>query len=222
MDRLLEGMRRSMMGEGSWYDFGRDITVRLDTDSEGYEIGNIHRPMGHAWVAPSEIELNDCRVDDKDMVGEEGKGFYQAMSWIGNARLGVAAGCVGSAEFLVEKAVDHAEERETFGEPLINRQGLTFPLAEVAMDIERTRQLYRYAAWKVDNGEDARKDVAMAKLAGANLEHGAADVAMQVHGGKGYSRREPIEERFRTSRGKRLTEGTDEMQKQTIIRELRS
>lgn len=194
----------------------------VETDSEGYEIGNIHRPMGHAWVAPSEIELNDCRVDDGDMVGEEGKGFYQAMSWIGNARLGVAAGCVGSAEFLVEKAVDHAEERETFGEALINRQGLTFPLAEVAMDIERTRQLYRYAAWKVDNGEDARKEVAMAKLAGANLEHRAADVAMQIHGGKGYSRREPIEERFRTSRGKRLTEGTDEMQKQTIIRELRN
>lgn len=194
----------------------------VDTDSEGYEIGNIHRPMGHAWVAPSEIELNDCRIDDESMLGEEGKGFYQAMSWIGSARLGVAAGCVGSAEFLVEKAVDYAEERETFGEPLINRQGLTFPLAEVAMEVERTRQLYRYAAWKLDNGEDARKEVAMAKLAGANLEHRAADVAMQVHGGKGYSRREPIEERFRTSRGKRLTEGTDEMQKQTIIRELRS
>lgn len=193
----------------------------VDTDSDGFKIGDIHRPMGHAWVAPSEIELSGCRVGNDQLLGEEGKGFYQAMSWIGNARLGVAAGCVGSAEFLLEKAVDYAEQRETFNEPLINRQGISFPLAEVAMDVERTRQLYRYAAWKVDNGEDARKEVAMAKLAGANLEHRAADVAMQVHGGKGYSRSEPIEERFRTSRGKRLTEGTDEMQKQTIVRELR-
>jgi len=143
------------------------------------------------------------------------------MDWIGNARLGVAAGCVGSAQFLIEKAVDYAEERETFGEPLIDRQGISFPLAEVAADIERTRQLYRYAAWKADTGRDARKETAMAKLSAANLENDAADVSMQVHGGKGYSRREPIEERYRSSRGKRLTEGTDEMQKRTIVRELR-
>ena len=193
----------------------------VDAETDGFEVGDIHRPMGHAWVAPSELHLDDCRVGDGQLLGEEGKGFYQAMSWIGNARLGVAAGCVGSADFLVDKAINYAEQRETFGQPLITRQGITFPIAEVAMDVERTRQLYRYAAWKVDNDRDARKEVAMAKLAGANLEHNAADVAMQVHGGTGYSRREPIEELFRTSRGKRLTEGTDEMQKQTIIRELR-
>jgi alkylation response protein AidB-like acyl-CoA dehydrogenase len=193
----------------------------VDADTDGFEVGDIHRPMGHAWVAPSELSFENCRVPDTALLGEEGKGFYQAMSWIGSARLGVAAGCVGSAEFLVEKAIDYAEERETFGEPLVERQGISFPIAEVAMDVERTRQLYRYAAWKVDNDEDARKEIAMAKLAAANLENRAADVAMQVHGGKGYSRREPIEERYRTSRGKRLTEGTDEMQKRTIVQELR-
>ena len=193
----------------------------VDADTPGFEVGDIHRPMGHAWVAPSELELDDCRVGEDALLGEEGKGFYQAMDWIGNARLGVAAGCVGSAQFLIEKAVDYAEERETFGEPLIDRQGISFPLAEVAADIQRTRQLYRYAAWKADTGRDARKETAMAKLSAANLENDAADVSMQVHGGKGYSRREPIEERYRSSRGKRLTEGTDEMQKRTIVRELR-
>jgi alkylation response protein AidB-like acyl-CoA dehydrogenase len=193
----------------------------VDMDTPGAEVGDIHRPMGHAWVAPAELSFEDCRVGEDALLGEEGKGFFQAMEWIGSARLGVAAGCVGSAEFLIEKAVDYAEERETFGKPLIERQGISFPIAEVATDVERTRQLYRYAAWKVDNGEDARREVAMAKLSAANLEHRAADVAMQVHGGEGYSRRGPIEERFRTSRGKRLTEGTDEMQKRTIVRELR-
>jgi len=129
-------------------------------------------------------------------------GFYQAMDWIGNARLGVAAGCVGSAQFLIEKAVDYAEERETFGGEPFDRPAGNFvsALAEVAADIERTRQLYRYAAWKADTGRDARKETAMAKLSAANLENDAADVSMQVHGGKGYSRREPIEERYRSSR----------------------
>jgi acyl-CoA dehydrogenase len=193
----------------------------VDADTAGFEVGDIHRPMGHAWVAPSKLTFDDCRVTDEHLLGEEGTGFYQAMDWIGNARLNVAAGCVGSAQFLVDKALDYAERRETFGKPLIDRQGISFPLAEVATDIERTRQLYRFAAWKVDNERDARKEIAMAKLSAANLENRAADVAMQVHGGSGYSRREPIEERYRTSRGKRLTEGTDEMQKQTIVRELR-
>jgi alkylation response protein AidB-like acyl-CoA dehydrogenase len=193
----------------------------VEADTPGFEVGDIHRPMGHAWVAPSELVFDDCRVDESALLGEEGKGFFQAMEWIGNARLGVAAGCVGSAEFLIDRAVDYAEERETFGEPLIERQGISFPLAEVATDVERTRQLYRYAAWLADEGRDARKEIAMAKLSAANLENRAADVSMQVHGAKGYSRREPIEQRYRTSRGKRLTEGTDEMQKRTIANELR-
>ncbi|WP_226482708.1 acyl-CoA dehydrogenase family protein [Natrinema amylolyticum] len=194
----------------------------VDTDTPGLSVGDIHRPMGHAWVAPAELEFEDCRVGDDALLGTEGKGFYQAMEWIGNARLGVAAGCVGSAQFLLEKALDYAEERETFGKPLVERQGISFPLAEVAMDVERTRQLYQYAAWKVDEGHNARKETAMAKLAAAKLENKAADVAMQIHGAKGYSRREPIEDRYRTARGKRLTEGSDEMQKQTIVRELRN
>ncbi|WP_247420371.1 acyl-CoA dehydrogenase family protein [Halomarina salina] len=193
----------------------------VDADTPGFEVGDVHRPMGHAWVAPSKLRFDDCRVGDDQLLGDEGAGFYQAMNWIGNARLNVAAGCVGSAEFLVEKALDYAEDRETFGKPLVERQGISFPLAEVATDVERTRQLYRYAAWKVDDDRDARKEIAMAKLSAATLENRAADVAMQVHGGSGYSRREPIEERYRTSRGKRLTEGTDEMQKQTIVGELR-
>ncbi len=193
----------------------------VDAETPGFEVGDVHRPMGHAWVAPSKLKFDDCRVGNDKLLGEEGKGFYQAMDWISNARLTVAAECVGSAQYLLEKAVDYAEERETFGKPLIERQGLSFPLAEVATDIERTRQLYRYAAWKADNDSDARKEIAMAKLSAVNLENTAADVSMQIHGGKGYSRREPIEERYRTSRGKRLTEGTDEMQKRTIVQELR-
>lgn len=226
---------KAWVSNGPYADFaivfartsGEDGEIRgiscflVDADTPGMTVGDIHRPMGHAWVAPAELSFRNCRVGDDQLLGEEGKGFYQAMSWISNARLGVAAGCVGSAQFLLEKALNYAESRETFGQPLIERQGISFPLAEVATDIERTRQLYRYAAWLVDEGREARREVAMAKLAAANLENRAADVAMQVHGGRGYSRREPIEERYRTARGKRLTEGTDEMQKRTIVRDLR-
>jgi alkylation response protein AidB-like acyl-CoA dehydrogenase len=125
----------------------------------------------------------------------------------GSARLGVAAGSVGSGAFLVETAVDDAEERETFGKPPIERQGISLPIAEVATDVERTRQLYRDAAWKADNGEEPCREVAMAKLSAATLERRAAEVALQVHGGTGYSRRQAIEERFRPSRGEAAHRG---------------
>ncbi len=142
------------------------------------------------------------------------------MSWIGGGRLNIAANAVGSAQYLLDIAVEYARDRETFGKPIGHRQGISFQLANLATDIEQTRQLYRYAAWKIKNGERARKEESMAKLRGAQLHNDADDIAMQVYGGAGFMKDQPIERQYRSARVLRIFEGTDEIQQRTIAREL--
>ncbi|MFC6962784.1 acyl-CoA dehydrogenase family protein [Halocatena marina] len=153
-------------------------------------------------------------------MGEIDRGFQTAMNWIGAGRIKIAASAVGSSQYLLDLATDYARDRETFGKPIGHRQGISFQLADLATDIEQVRQLYRYAAWKIDSGKRARKEESMAKLRGAQLNNDAADVAMQVYGGAGFMKDTPIERQYRSARVLRIFEGTDEIQKRTIAREL--
>ncbi|PCR92139.1 acyl-CoA dehydrogenase family protein [Natrinema ejinorense] len=192
----------------------------VDDDTPGFEVGKIHRAMGMTPGTHAELHFDDCRVGEDQVLGEVDQGFQAAMSWIGGGRINIAAGAVGTAQFLLDLSVDYARNRETFGKPIGHRQGVSFQLAELATDIEQVRQLYRYAAWKMDQGERARKEESMAKLRGAKLANDAADVAMQVHGGAGFMKDLPIERNYRAARVFRIFEGTDEIQKRTIAREL--
>ncbi|MFC6769171.1 acyl-CoA dehydrogenase family protein [Natrinema soli] len=192
----------------------------VDDDNPGFEVGTIHRAMGMTPGTHAELYFNDCRVGEEQVLGEVDKGFQSAMDWIGGGRINIAAGSVGTAQFLLDMSVEYARERETFDKPIGHRQGISFQLAELATDLEQVRQLYRYAAWKMDNGERARKEESMAKLRGAKLANDAADVAMQVHGGAGFMKDLPIERNYRSARVFRIFEGTDEIQKRTIAREL--
>ena len=192
----------------------------VDADTPGYGVERIHRTMGLTPGGQCELRFDDVRVGEDAVLGEVDKGFQTAMNWIGGGRINIAASSVGSAQFLLDLAVDYARDRETFGKPIGHRQGISFQLADLATDIEQVRQLYRYAAWKIDNGERARKEESMAKLRGSKLYNDAADVAMQVHGGAGFMKDLPIERDYRTARVFRIFEGTDEIQKRTIAREL--
>lgn len=192
----------------------------VEADNPGYDVGKIHRTMGLTPGMQSELVFDDCRVSEDQILGEVGEGFQMAMEWIGGGRLNIAAHTVGKAQYLLDLAVDYAEERETFDKPLKSRQGITFPLADLATDVEQTRQLYRYAAWKMDQGQYARKEESMAKLRGAELYNKAADVAMQIYGGAGFMKSLPIEHEYRAARVFRIFEGTDEIQKRTIANEL--
>jgi len=192
----------------------------VDADNPGYSVGKIHRTMGLTPGGQAELQFDDCRVGADRVLGEVDQGFAAAMSWIGGGRINIAAASVGSAQFLLDLAVEHARERETFGKPIGHRQGVSFQIADLATEIEQVRWLYRYAAWKLDNGERARKEESMAKLRGAELYNTAADVAMQVHGGSGFMKDLPIERDYRTARVMRIFEGTDEIQRRTIAREL--
>jgi alkylation response protein AidB-like acyl-CoA dehydrogenase len=201
-------------------DLGGITCFLVDDDNPGFEVGTIHRAMGMTPGTHAELYFNDCRVTEDQVLGEVDKGFQSAMDWIGGGRINIAAGSVGTAQFLLDMSVEYARERETFDKPIGHRQGISFQLAELATDIEQVRQLYRYAAWKMDNGERARKEESMAKLRGAKLANDAADIAMQVHGGAGFMKELPIERNYRSARVFRIFEGTDEIQKRTIAREL--
>ncbi len=195
------------------------ITAFL-VDAEDYEVSKVHRTMGLTPGNQSELRFDGVRVGEEQVLGEVGQGFKQAMSWVGSGRITIAANAVGTAQFLLDLACEYANERETFGEPIAERQGISFQLADLATDIVQARQLYRYAAWKIDQGERARKEESMAKLRGSQLANEAADVAMQVHGGAGFMKSLPIEREYRSARVYRIFEGTDEIQKRSIAREI--
>jgi len=201
-------------------DIGGITCFLVDSANPGYEVGKIHRTMGLTPGTQSELVFDDCRVSEDQILGEVDEGFQMAMEWIGGGRLNIAAHTVGKAQFLLDLAVEYADQRETFGEPLKSRQAISFPLADLATDIVQTRQLYRYAAWKMDQEEHARKEESMAKLRGAELYNKAADLAMQIHGGAGFMKSLPIEHEYRAARVFRIFEGTDEIQKRTIANEL--
>ena len=192
----------------------------VDKETPGFSVGKIHRTMGMTPGGQCELQFDDCRVGEDQILGEVDQGFQTAMSWIGGGRINIAATSVGRAQYLLDMAVEYSRDRETFGKPIGHRQGLSFQIADLATEIEQVRQLYRYAAWKIDNGERARKEESMAKLRGAELYNHAADLAMQVHGGSGFMKDLPIERDYRTARVFRIFEGTDEIQRRTIAREL--
>ncbi|HKJ59092.1 MAG TPA: acyl-CoA dehydrogenase family protein [Halobacteriales archaeon] len=192
----------------------------VEDDNPGYSVGKIHRTMGLTPGGQAELQFDDCRVGEDKVLGEVDRGFQTAMSWIGGGRINIAAASVGTAQYLLDKSVEYARNRETFGKPIGHRQGVSFQLADLATEIEQVRWLYRYAAWKIDRGERARKEESMAKLRGAELYNDAADLAVQIHGGSGFMKDNPVEREYRNARVMRIFEGTDEIQRRTIAREL--
>jgi alkylation response protein AidB-like acyl-CoA dehydrogenase len=199
-------------------DYG-GITCFL-VDDHQYEVEKVHRTMGLTPGGQAQLRFDDVRVGEDKVLGEVDDGFGTAMSWIGGGRIKIAASAVGTAQHLLDMAVDYARDRETFGKPIGHRQGVSFQIADLATEIEQVRWLYRYAAWKIQNDERARKEESMAKLRGAELANEAADVAMQVYGGAGFMKDTPIEREYRSARVLRIFEGTDEIQRRTIAREL--
>ncbi|WP_254538568.1 acyl-CoA dehydrogenase family protein [Halomarina litorea] len=192
----------------------------VESDNPGYHVEKVHRTMGLTPGGQAELRFDDCRIGEDRVLGEVDQAFQTAMNWIGGGRIKIAANAVGTSQFLLDLAVEYARDRETFGKPIGHRQGVSFQLADLATDIEQVRQLYRYAAWKIQEGERARKEESMAKLRGSELANRAADVAMQVYGGAGFMKDTPIEREYRSARVLRIFEGTDEIQRRTIAREL--
>ena len=169
---------------------------------------------------PAALSFEDVRVPHSAILGEEGRGFDLAMQWIGKGRYMLPANALGSCERLVEMGMEWARNRKTFGLPIAERQAIQWMVADSATEIEALRWLVLAAAWQVDNGIDSRQSQSMAKLYGGVKANEIVDRVLQMHGGMGYTRELPIERWYRELRLLRIYEGTDEIQRRTIARNL--
>ena len=169
---------------------------------------------------PAALVFKGVRVPHSAILGEEGKGFDLAMRWIGRGRYLLPARALGACERLVEMAMEQAHNRVTFGQPIAERQAIQWMIADSAVEIEALRWLVLAAAWQVDQGLDSRQAQSMAKLYGGVKANEIVDRVLQIHGGMGYTRELPIERWYRELRLLRIYEGTDEIQRRTIARNL--
>jgi alkylation response protein AidB-like acyl-CoA dehydrogenase len=169
---------------------------------------------------PAALVLDEVRVPGSSVLGEVGQGFALAMQWIGQGRYLLPARALGACERLVEMALEQANNRVTFGQPLAERQAIQWMVADSAVEIEALRWLVLHAAWLVDQGADSRHAQSMAKLYGGLKANEIVDRVLQIHGGMGYTRELPVERWYRELRLLRIYEGTDEIQRRTIARNL--
>jgi alkylation response protein AidB-like acyl-CoA dehydrogenase len=169
---------------------------------------------------PAALVFDNVRVPNSAILGEEGKGFELALRWIGRGRYLLPARALGACERLLEMGMEHARNRVTFGEPIAERQAIQLRVADSAVEIEALRWLVLTAAWQVDAGLDSRHAQSMAKLYGGVKANEIVDRVLQMHGGMGYTRELPVERWYRELRLLRIYEGTDEMQRRTIARNL--
>ena len=187
----------------------------VPTDSPGFEIPYFHwtfnMPTDHA-----EVEMRDVRVPNDAILGEEGRGLDIALFFVHENRLRQAASGVGAADYCVTESVKYAKERKTFGKPLAERQAIQWPLVELATDVQLLRTFVRKTANEMDAGDGKvsgiSDKVSMCNYRANRLVCEAADRAMQVHGGVGYTRHKPFEHIYRHHRRYRITEGSEEIQ----------
>jgi acyl-CoA dehydrogenase len=169
---------------------------------------------------PASLIFEDVRVPARNILGEIGQGFELGMKWIGKGRYLIPSNALGIAERALGLAVEYANTRETFGSKIGTNQAIQWMLADSEVEIEAARWLILRAAWTVDQGWDPRHSSSMAKLYGAGMVNRVVDRVMQIHGGMGYTRELPIERWYRQVRLMRIYEGTDEMQRLIISRDL--
>lgn len=182
--------------------------------AEGLEVEfcwwTFNMPTDHA-----EVTLDDVRVPQSAIVGEEGEGLRLAQHFVHEGRIRQAAAGVGAAQFCIDESVQYARERQTWGESLAQRQAIQFPLTDLHAETEMLRNMVYKTAWMLDSEDqlEVSEKVSMANYRANQLVCRAADRAIQVHGGIGYTRHKPFEHIYRHHRRYRITEGSEEIQK---------
>lgn len=169
---------------------------------------------------PAALIFDNVRVPEENILGELGYGFSLAMEWIGAGRYMIPAGAIGSAERLLSMAIEHAKTRVSMGNPIAEYQAIQWQIADSHVEIESAKWLTLHAAWQLENDIDNRHSSSIAKLSGAVMANNVVDRVLQIHGGMGYTKELPIERWYRELRLLRIFEGTDEIQKRTIARNL--
>lgn len=192
----------------------------VDKGTPGFAVRDGYRNVSHRGYTNAVLEFDDCRLNKRQILGDVHKGFEVANSWLGATRLQVASTCLGRSERALEHALSYAAEREQFGQKIGKFQGISFKLADMAMELKAAELLTREAAWKYDQGTVTEADMSMAKLKATEVLAMIADEAIQIHGGMGLMDELPLERIWRDARVERIWEGTSEIQRHIISREL--
>lgn len=192
----------------------------IDATTPGLSAAPTERKMG-MWSSPTAgIVLEDVRVDASSLIGEEGQGFSIAMAALDAGRLGIAACAVGLAQAALQSAVEYARQRQQFNRPIADFQGVSFMLADMATSVEAARSLYLSAAQRADAGLPFSTQAAMAKLFATDTAMRVTTDAIQILGGYGYTRDFPVERYFREAKVLQIVEGTNQIQRLVIGRQL--
>lgn len=198
----------------------RFSVIIVETDRKGYEANKLKNKLGLRASDTAEISFSDVRVPRENLVGVAGRGFQQFMVFFDHTRLHVCAEAVGLAQGAMEQAVRHVRKREQFGKPLASFQVTQFKIAEMATRIEAGRNLYLKAAWLLDQGRVESHLISMAKWYTGETAVRVAEEALQVHGGYGFIGDYDIERFYRDCKIVEIYEGTKEVEKTIIAREI--
>ncbi len=192
----------------------------LDSDTPGFHVAKIEEKMGLHASLTAEVILDNCQIPAKNMLGEEGQGAAIAFQGLDNSRIGIAAQSVGLSQRAIDEAVKYAKEREAFGKKISDFQAIQFMIADMATWTNAARLLTHKAANLCDNRKPYGKESAMAKLFASEAANRIAYLALQIHGGYGYSKEFFVEQIYRDARVLAIYEGTSEVQRIVIARHL--
>ena len=186
----------------------------------GFSVGKHERKLGIRASSTTELIFENCFVPEENRLGDKGRGFRMALETIDGSRIGIAAQAVGIAQGAFEKSLAYARERRQFGQPIADFQAIQWMLADMATQIDAARLLTYRAADIKDKGLSFIKEASMAKVFAAETAMFVTTKAIQIHGGYGYVKDYPLERYFRDARITEIYEGTSEMQRMTIARQL--
>jgi butyryl-CoA dehydrogenase len=192
----------------------------VETATPGYVVARLEEKMGQHASDTAQILLENCRVPAANLIGDEGAGYKIALSGLEGGRIGIASQSLGMARAAYEAALKYARERVAFGKPIYEHQAVQFRLADMATQLEAARQLIHHAARLKDAGRPCLKEAAMAKLFASEMAERVCSDAIQIHGGYGYVADFPVERIYRDVRVCQIYEGTSDIQRILIARNL--
>ena len=192
----------------------------VEKGTPGFSPGTKENKLGLRASDTAEMVFEDCRIPKENLLGKLNRAFYDTMAVLDGGRISIGAMALGLAQGSLDESIKYAKEREQFGKKIAKFQAIQWMIANMASEVEAARMLVYYAAWLKDNGMKVTKASAMAKMYASEVGMRTATKAIQIHGGYGYTKDYPVERLFRDVKLTEIGEGTSEIQRMVIARQL--